>query len=135
MKPSLGVNFSGLADSAGIMASSRGNATPAPIPFSRVRLRKDFLVTNIMRSSCCALLQILTPLAPRCLFFGCRRSLPHLEWRTLNHSQNQRSKCVIVGGRLFDDGANGRPIVVLHIAPDAIHHQLFGDGAVSYTHL
>src|SRR5450432_2009346 len=128
MKPSRGVGFRGLADSAGIMASSRGNDTVAPTPLREVRLRKAFLVTNVMRSSCCALLQIVVPLAPRRLCLGGRRSLPHLEGRAFNHSQNQPGKGVISASGLLDNGADGRPVVVLHVAPDAIHQQLLGDG-------
>src|ERR1700691_3386450 len=127
MKPSRGVDLSGLADSAGIMASSSGSETVAPTPLRKVRLCNDFLVTNVMRFSCCALLPILTPLAPRRRCFACRRRFPHLERRTLDHSHNQGSKPVIIVGGLFDDGANGRPIVVLHIAPNTIHHQFLRD--------
>src|SRR5882757_8422162 len=105
MKPSLGVDLSGFAESAGIMASSRGSDTVAPTPLRNVRLRKAFLVTNVMRSSCCALLQIVMPLAPRRLRLARRRGLAHLEWRALHYSQNQRRERVIVAGGLPDNGA------------------------------
>src|SRR5688572_15884816 len=45
------------AESAGIMESSSGNATLAPIPFSIVRRVSAFLVRNVMRSP---LLDVLT---------------------------------------------------------------------------
>src|ERR1700687_791172 len=98
MKPNRGVDFSGLAESAGIMASSRGSDTVAPTPLRNARLGKAFLVTNIMRSSCCALLQIVVPLAPRRLRLAGRRGLAHLEGWALHHSQDQRRECVIVAG-------------------------------------
>src|SRR4029079_6475161 len=128
MNPSRGVDLSGLADSAGIMASSRGRDTVAPTPLRKVRRCNDFLVTKVMESSCCALFQILSPLAPRRLSFGSRRCLPHLERRTLDHSENQRSKGVIVAGGLSDNGANGRPIIVLHVAPESVDLQFLGNG-------
>src|ERR1700678_2339389 len=127
MKPRRGVDFSGLAESAGIMASSKGSDTVAPTPLRNVRLRKAFLVTNIMRLSCCALIEIVQPLAPRRLCFGGRRGLAHLEGHALNYSENQRTKSVIVTSGSLDNGADGRPIIVLHIAADAIHHQLLSD--------
>ena len=40
------------AESAGIMESSSGSATLAPIPFSIVRRVSVFLVRNVMRSPC-----------------------------------------------------------------------------------
>src|SRR6185437_15646415 len=128
MKPSLGVNFSGLADSAGIMASSSGSDTVAPTPLRKVRLCNDFLVTNVMEFSCCLRFEIVTPLTPRHLVRSCRGCLPHLERCALNHSPNQRSKGVIVARGLFDNGANSGPIIVLNVAADGVHHQLLGDG-------
>src|SRR5690349_6415696 len=45
--PSLGVDFTPLAESAGVIASSQGNAIVAPIDLKKVRLGKARLVINM----------------------------------------------------------------------------------------
>src|SRR5678816_2540054 len=87
------------AESAGIIESSSGSATLAPIPFSIVRRVSAFLVRNVMRS----------PLSLS------RRGLRHsaLERNAVHHTQDQRGEGVVLTRRFPGDHADCRLIVVL----------------------
>src|SRR5688500_7912863 len=90
------------AESAGIIESSSGSATLAPIPFSIVRRVSVFPVRNVMRS----------PL--RLLRRGLRQST--LERDAVHHAQHQRGEGVVLARRFAGDHANRRLVVMLDIA-------------------
>src|SRR4029434_2819303 len=87
------------AESAGIMESSSGSATLAPIPFSIVRRVSAFLVRNVMPSPLRSL----------------GRSLLHspLERDAAHHAQHQRGEGVVLARRFPGDHANRRLVVIL----------------------
>src|SRR5262245_2187650 len=81
-----------IADSAGTMLSSSGNATAAPRPRNTVRREMAFFVTYIS-------------VAP-----ANRR---HTEGRALHDTSNQRRPAIAVGRRVARDLPHRRLIVVL----------------------
>src|SRR4029453_13240252 len=95
------------AESAGIMESSSGSATLAPIPFSIVRRVSAFLVRNVMRS----------PL--RLLVGGLRHSA--LERDAGHPAQHQRGEGVVLARRFPGDHANRRLVEMLNITRQRIH--------------
>src|SRR4051794_25522466 len=118
MKPTRGVGLPA-AVSAGIIASSIGNATVAPIARRNVRLGSAFFVTNIACSS-------RVPPETTTKSTNGRRGvggfasfplprLPHVDRLALPHRHDQRRHRVLAGGCLVDDRADRRLIVELQV--------------------
>src|SRR5262245_45906679 len=106
------------AESAGIIESSSGSATLAPMPFSIVRRVSAFLVRNVMTVS--------LPLLGRAIGGTARHSV--LERDAAHHAQHQRGKRVVLPRRFPGDDADRRLVVMLDIARQRVHEEFAGHG-------
>src|SRR5437773_5778793 len=121
---------------AGSIDSRSGKPNVTPQPRRNVRRGICFLVMNIYLASgilshkeahnsqkFCdsrAFLWLL-PFLVRSILFD---SHPHLEWSTLDDTQNDRRKPVVIFRRIPDDRADHRHIVILDAPAQTVGHQL-----------
>src|SRR5262245_7733433 len=107
---------------AGIIESSSGSASVTPMPRRKVRRGRYFFVINAITFS------------PLCLCASvCRRHVKsvlalhfHLKRRALDHAENQVREPIATFRRIAHHAAHGWHVVILRLAPDAVHHQLLG---------
>src|SRR5437588_7735589 len=95
------------AVAAGIIASSRGNASAACAPLRNVRLGIAFLVMNIVLSLTCAR-----------GFGDWGRCPPHLKRNAPHNPEDDRREAVTVLLRVAHDPADGGPVVVCDAASE-----------------
>src|SRR5580700_294473 len=81
---------------AGVMASSTGRASTAPVPRRKARRGIDFL-------------EITTIAYP-----------PHLKWRAVDDAENDRRPALVIGGCLTRDPAHDRAVVLLEAAAQGV---------------
>src|SRR5947209_712285 len=97
------IGAAGSAASAGVMASSTGRASTAPVPRRKARRGIDFLAMIIADP-------------------------PHLEWGALDDTENDGRPPIVVQGSRARDLAQRSGVVFLHAAAQSIGHEPLGEG-------
>src|SRR5277367_5960526 len=120
MNPSRGFGAAAvlaIAVAAGIMASSSGRPTVTPNPRSTVRRLRCFLVMNMV----CPL-QLGGDVTGRTggLAGSLHGDFVFAEGLTVDDSQHDRGKPVMVLGRIAHDGANRRHVVIIQTATQSV---------------
>src|SRR6516225_204386 len=88
---------------AGVMASSRGSASAAPVPRKKARRGIDFLVITIAYP-------------------------PHLEWAAINDTKNDGRPPLVVRRSFTHDPANDGGVVLLDAASEPVGQETLGEG-------